>query len=60
MGRAALGAGKKSRVGAVRVTEDQYQKFEERFGGLGKFLQMQVNDQVQKWYDEEDAQEHAR
>lgn len=53
MGRAALGSAAKTKTGGVRVTEAQYAKFQERFGGLGKFLQMQVNDQLAKWHDEE-------
>lgn len=56
MGRAALGAAARTRTGAVRVTEAEFIKFQQRFGGLGKFLQMQVNDQVAKWRDEEQDQ----
>ena len=54
MGRAALGAAAKSKTGSVRVTSEEYAKFQERFGGLGKFLQAQVNDQLAKWRDEEE------
>jgi hypothetical protein len=53
MGRARLGAAARDKVGSVRVTDHQYKKFEERFGSLGKFLQMQVNEQLAKWQDEE-------
>jgi hypothetical protein len=53
MGRAAIGAAAKSKTGSVRVTPAQYKMFEERFGGLGKFLQMQVNEQLAKWHDDE-------
>jgi hypothetical protein len=56
MGRAAIGAAAKSKTGSVRVTPAQYKMFEERFGGLGKFLQMQVNDQLGKWADEQQEQ----
>lgn len=60
MGRAALGAAAKSKTGGVRVTEAEFLKFQERFGGLGRFLQMQVNDQLAQWRDEEAEKETAQ
>lgn len=59
MGRAPLGAAAKTRTGAVRVTETEFAKFQQAFGGLGKFLQMQVNDQLAKWADEQDERQRA-
>lgn len=54
MGRAALGAGAKTKTGSVRVTAAEDARFKTEFGGLGKFLQMQVNDQIAKWRDDDE------
>lgn len=54
MGRAALGAAAKTKTGAVRVTVAEFDRFQKEFGGLGKFLQMQVNDQLAKWRDDDE------
>lgn len=48
MGRVALGAAKKAKTGSVRVTQTQYEYFERKHGGLGKFLQAKVNEELQK------------
>lgn len=48
MGRVALGAAKKSKTGSVRVTESQFDWFERHHGGLGRFLQDKVNEELQK------------
>lgn len=48
MGRVALGAAKKAKTGSVRVTEAQYEWFERKHGGLGRFLQLKVNEELQK------------
>ena len=48
MGRVALGPAAKSKTGSVRVTTSQYEYFERKFGGLGKFLQAKVNEELQK------------
>jgi hypothetical protein len=52
--RAAIGAAAKTKTASVRVTAADFQKFQQRFGGLGKFLKMQVTDQLAKWRDEEE------
>lgn len=46
MGRAALGAAAKTKTGGVRVTEAQYQWFAAKYGSLGKFLQMKVDEEL--------------
>ena len=48
MGRAALGAAAKTKTGGVRVTDAQYEYFQATYGGLGKFLQMKVNEELSK------------
>lgn len=54
LGRAAIGGAAKTKTASVRVTAADFQKFQQRFGGLGKFLKMQVTDQLAKWRDEEE------
>lgn len=43
MGRTPIGPAARTKTGSVRVTESQYDYFRTTFGGLGKFLQAQVN-----------------
>jgi hypothetical protein len=46
MGRAALGAAAKTKTGSVRVTESENDKFIAKYGSLGKFLQLKVNEEL--------------
>lgn len=55
MGRAALGAAAKTKTGAVRVTEHEFAYFQRTYGGLGKFLQAKVNEELSKARQMEDA-----
>lgn len=48
MGRAALGAAAKSKTGSVRVTPTDDDYFTTHYGGLGKFLQLKVNEELRK------------
>lgn len=48
MGRVALGSAAKSKTGSVRVTDAQYAWFASKYGGLGRFLQDKVNEELQK------------
>jgi hypothetical protein len=48
LGRAPLGAAAKSKTGSVRVTETENKHFEQTYGGLGKFLQAKVNEELRK------------
>ena len=52
MGRVALGPAAKSKTGSVRVTTTQYEYFQRHFGGLGKFLQAKVNEELRKAAEE--------
>ena len=45
-GRVAIGAAAKTKVGSVRITEAQSQYFQTHFGGIGKFLQAKVTEQL--------------
>lgn len=53
MGRAALGAAAKTKTGSVRVTETDNTYFTAKYGSLGKFLQLKVNEELAK------AREHV-
>jgi hypothetical protein len=46
VGRAALGAAAKTKTGSVRVTESENGKFAAKYGSLGKFLQLKVNEEL--------------
>lgn len=46
MGRIPIGPAARTKTGSVRVTEAQYDYFRTTFGGLGKFLQAKVNEQL--------------
>lgn len=48
MGRAALGAAAKTKTGSVRVTTAQDEYFTKNYGGLGKFLQRKVTEELSK------------
>ena len=48
MGRAALGAAAKDKTGSVRVTVDQFRYFMVKYGGLGRWLQARVNEEIQR------------
>lgn len=53
MGRAALGAAAKSKTGSVRVTDTDNKKFIAKYGSLGKFLQLKVNEELRIMAKEE-------
>lgn len=53
MGRAALGAAAKTKTGGVRVTKTEYDYFQRTYGGLGKFLQAKVNEELSKVHEME-------
>lgn len=46
MGRAPLGAAAKTKTGGVRVTEAEDKLFKAKYGSLGKFLQLKVNEEL--------------
>lgn len=46
MPRASIGAAARTKTGSVRVTQSQYDYFTTKFGGLGKFLQAKVNEEL--------------
>lgn len=48
MGRAPLGAAAKSKTGSVRVTVQESKYFEKHYGGLGRFLQLKVNEELNR------------
>jgi hypothetical protein len=48
MGRAALGAAAKTKTGSVRVTPAQDAYFTKAYGSLGKFLQLKVNEELNR------------
>ena len=53
MGRAALGNAAKSKTGSVRITPAQAEYFERKYGGIGRFLQYKVNEELAKAAKEE-------
>lgn len=57
MGRAALGSAAKSKTGSVRVTETDNDYFTTHYGGLGKFLQLKVNEELRKAAEMKDEME---
>jgi hypothetical protein len=52
VGRAPLGAAAKSQIGGVRVTEAQDKLFKAKYGSLGKFLQLKVNEELRLMAEE--------
>lgn len=56
MGRAALGAAAKSKTGSVRVTESQNDYFTRTYGSLGRFLQLKVNEELQRAAEQKEKQ----
>jgi hypothetical protein len=48
LGRAALGAAAKDKTGSVRVTFAQFRWFAARYGSLGRFLQLKVNEELRR------------
>ena len=52
MGRAPLGAAAKTKTGGVRVTEAENDRFKAKYGSLGKFLQLKVNEELRLMADE--------
>jgi hypothetical protein len=56
LGRPALGAAAKTKTGGVRVTESENEKFAAKYGSLGKFLQLKVNEELLRMAEESDAQ----
>ncbi|QWY82753.1 hypothetical protein PP641_gp009 [Arthrobacter phage SilentRX] len=56
MGRAALGAAAKSKTGSVRVTASQNDYFTRTYGSLGRFLQLKVNEELQRAAEQKENQ----
>lgn len=48
MGRAALGAAAKTKTGSVRITEAESDYFTRTYGSIGRFLQIKVNEELQR------------
>lgn len=54
MGRASLGASAKVKTGGVRVTQAEYDWFEQVHGGLGAFLKAKVAEELSRKDAEDD------
>jgi hypothetical protein len=52
VGRAPLGAAAKTKTGGVRVTEAEDRQFKAKYGSLGKFLQLKVNEELRLMAEE--------
>lgn len=56
MGRAALGAAAKSVTGSVRVTPTESEIFKARYGSIGKFLKLKVDEELRRVAAEKEKQ----
>lgn len=59
MGRVALGAAARSKTGSVRVTPTQDSHFTAKYGSLGKFLQLKVNEELRELAESQEPEADA-
>lgn len=59
MGRPALGAAARDVTGSVRITRSEADIFKARYGSIGKFLKLKVDEELRRVADEREQQAGA-